>query len=275
VKKITSFLILYFVVACMALQAQPSINKNNILIGEPIEIILPGEEVFKNIPDSIPHFEIIDKTNAQKLVLTSFDSGSWNLPSLSYLANGLLQKTDSVLIQVGYMPTDSTNSPRDIKTIIEVDYIDWKKIIIIAILAIGAIITFILLLWLYRNRKKQPKAINHNRFFEEAITSLQNLEQEQKNNSINAETVHVQLSQIFKTYLGNIEYDIPQSTSSQIFTKLEKFKLDAEVAAQTKLALDINDATKFANYNPSSTQNNDAIQFIRKTINDIHKNKFA
>jgi uncharacterized protein YsxB (DUF464 family) len=269
------FYILLLVFATLNAAAQPSVSKNNILIGEPIEITLPGAATFKNIPDSIAHFEIIDKTSPQKLIITSFDSGSWRLPALSYIDDGIPQTTDSLLIQVGYMPIDSTNNPRDIKTIIDVENIDWKRIILLAILVICAIITFGILFWLYRSRQKLPAATQRKHYFEKAMQSLEHLQQQQQKNAISSDELHIALSNIFKSYLSNIAFNIPQSTSSEIWNTLEKFKLEAQVAEQTKQALNLNDASKFAQYNPSFTENNNAIQFIRNSIADIHKNKKA
>ena len=156
-----------FLLVCFSLSAQAirsSVDKNTILIGERITYTLtvglpsPEYTVSINIPDSIPHFEILEKNGGngkdkegnfvwqQKIVFTSFDSGSFTFPGLLYKINHLNTasqplSTNQLKIEVGYMPLDKGGLPRDIKSIINVDFIDlfwvYVGIAIVLLLLIG------------------------------------------------------------------------------------------------------------------------------------------
>ena len=129
--------------ALVSLAAQPvfsqgmhtSIDKKDILIGEQVtfrlDVDLPSPEykVAVNIPDSIEHFELLQKSGSmlkdkkgnysweQKIVFTSFDSGSWRFPAMGFRINHLNTisqplSTDTFMVNVGYMPIDAGGKPR-------------------------------------------------------------------------------------------------------------------------------------------------------------------
>ncbi|RYD77786.1 MAG: hypothetical protein EOP53_12410 [Sphingobacteriales bacterium] len=152
------------------------IDKNKILIGEHIRFEIKVNLAASNyrvdfgIPDSISHFEVIDQgkydttdadgiyTMRQTILFTSFDSGVWKFPSfpVTISAPGQASKafySDSVLIQVGYSPADSTNELRDIKPVMDVFVVDRTWIYY----AVGALILLILIYLLYRYFKTRKK----------------------------------------------------------------------------------------------------------------------
>ncbi|MFT3908812.1 MAG: hypothetical protein QM737_05260 [Ferruginibacter sp.] len=181
IKKLT-YHFLFFIVFCItnncvAQNVEIKTDKNQILIGERIQydlhITLPaqGYTINFNLPDSIPHFEAIEKGNfdtmstngsieiRRKFVFTSFDSGSWYIPAMPVTLeiNNEPKRfmTDSVLINVGYSPADSTNTLRDIKPIMEVKIKDYTWLYVA-----GAILTLLIIIFLlynyFKNRKRKP-----------------------------------------------------------------------------------------------------------------------
>lgn len=91
-----------------------------------------------------------------KILLTSFDSGQWSIPSFPIsirkinTASSYTLNTDPILINVGYSPEDSTGELRDIKPIIAVKLMDNSWWYIAAAVLIG-----LLLAWfVYRYLKK-------------------------------------------------------------------------------------------------------------------------
>src|SRR5690349_4665431 len=112
--------------------ARASVNRDQILIGEPIkltfEVRIPLGQTYTwfNL-DSIPHFDIIDKGKTdttdnidgkqfhQELILTSFDSGTVVIPPLVLQVNGKSYATDSIPVEVSYAPLDISKDYRDIK----------------------------------------------------------------------------------------------------------------------------------------------------------------
>ena len=117
--------------------AKASVDKDQILIGEPIKLTLDvrvpmGQPVKWFALDTIPHFEFIDKGKSetnddidgkqfqQVLTITSFDSGQWVIPPMNITVGKRSYYTDSIVIDVGFAPYDLTKEYRDIKEIEEV-----------------------------------------------------------------------------------------------------------------------------------------------------------
>ncbi len=126
--------------------ARASVNRDQILIGEPIkltfEVRIPmGQSVTWFNLDSIPRFEFIEKGKVdtadnidgkqyhQELTITSFDSGSVVIPPLVIQVAGKSYATDSIPIEVSYAQLDISKDYRDIKDIEEVPKPAWMAYI--------------------------------------------------------------------------------------------------------------------------------------------------
>ena len=96
-----------------------SVDKNQILIGEPIKLSIDIRSPMvsgNQLPgfDSLPHFELIEKGNRDSLIssngasyhlewkITSFDSGTRVIPSFPVIVGNQVIKTDSLPIEVSY-----------------------------------------------------------------------------------------------------------------------------------------------------------------------------
>src|SRR5580765_928113 len=118
--------------------AKASVDKNSILIGEPIQFSLEvhapaGSNINWFQMDSIPHFDIIDRGSIdsfisgdqkilrQKLVITSFDSGSLFIPQFMLESGERKLTTDSIAVEVGYSVFDPKKDYHDIKDIINIE----------------------------------------------------------------------------------------------------------------------------------------------------------
>ncbi len=176
------FVLLFALLNAKSQAVKTYINRNNILIGEHIKVDItvslasPSYKVDFSIPDSIPHFDIINMekrdttengiyTLKQSLLFTSFDSGQWRFPSFPVTVSSPEKGSksffsDSVLIKVGYSPADSTDALRDIKPVMDVFVIDrtWLYYLGAAILAI--ILTIILYKYFKNRKKKAPPLFN-------------------------------------------------------------------------------------------------------------------
>jgi hypothetical protein len=180
-------------------------DKKDILIGEQIKLTiklpLPLNSVGLNkwlvIPDSIPHFDIVetgkpDTTNfkddsraiEQTITITSFDSGRWVFPALPVEFLGAagqspqILRTDSFFVNVSYSPADSTNQLRDIKPIIKVSVTDLFWYYIIGGVVLLLLIIYLVYRYFKKNRKLKP-AGNASGLspFDEAMEELKKLSQ--------------------------------------------------------------------------------------------------
>lgn len=287
--------------SCFALQfanaqtIHSAVDKKDILIGQQINydlsISLPSQEykISLDLPDSIPHFDVISKTAGdtvdkngnfswhQHITLTSFDSGSWAFPQLSYRINRLSTSsqplyTDSFTVNVGYMPFDKSGEARDIRTVIEVNYFDWFWIWIGA----GVLAFLIILFFVIRYFVKKKKAVDPFKgkasAYEEAMAALNDLRQKNKDQSLAVKDFYTMLSDVFKRYYGRTSgQDLMNQTSGDLLQKLKGYQLNAEAAATATQALQTSDAVKFAKYHPTFIENEAAIDYVKNTIEETER----
>ena len=276
-------------------------DKKDILIGEqikhtikmPLPINGAGLKQWIVIPDSIPHFDIVetgtvDTTNfkddskaiEQTIIITSFDSGRWVFPSLpiELSATGGQQAetvyTDSFYVNVSYAPADSTNQLRDIKPIIKVSVIDFFWYYIIG----GAVLLLLIIYLLYRYFKKKKKdapAITGSKLspFDEAMAELKKLSQFNLQDADEIKSYHIKVAGIFKNYVSRKQgKNLFNKTTGDLLISMKEVNLPPDNISKLATALRCTDAVKFAKYLPSSNESEDCKQKIAEAINLIeHK----
>ena len=269
-----------------------SVDKKDILIGEQVSFRLSIDvptadyRITLDIPDSIPHFEILQKSGSllkdkrgnfsweQNIVFTSFDSGTWLFPSLNYRVNHLNTAsqpllTDSFSVNVGYMPLDAGGKPRDIKTIMDVSYFDWFWVWIGA----GALLLIILLILLVRYLKKRKAAAppkSNIGAYDEALRRLAELKKANDERSLSLKEYHTALADVLKTYYTKaLRGNLLNNTSAEILGRLRTHELRAETQAHAAEALQTGDAVKFAKYLSTYTENEAALNYLKNVIDEI------
>ncbi len=166
-KTIITFSIVLSSIAALAQKVVISaeLNKDRIFIGEQIEwtfqgVINKAQNIPWTLPDSLPHFEVLDKSKIdsqvsgediilkQVLTLTSWDSGSWQLPPVSIAGSN---KTKPIKVDVGYSPFDPSQDYHDVKDIMDVVKPfkeNWYWYLV------GAILLLLIFLLLFPKKKK-------------------------------------------------------------------------------------------------------------------------
>lgn len=276
-------------------------DKKDILIGEQIKLTLkvPMDGLTKwiVIPDSIPHFEIVEvtapdtitfkddsKTIEQTITITSFDSGSWTFPVLPVEFAGLagenprIVNTDPFTVNVLYAPADSTNQLRDIKPIIKVTVFDYFWLYI----AGGVLLLLLIIFLVYRYFKKKRKdvpatAVSKLSPFDEAMAELKTLAQYNLQEAAEIKMYHIKLAGIFKNYLGRKQgKNLFNKTTSDLLINMKEINLTPDNISELATALRCTDAVKFAKYLPLSNQSEDCKQKIAEIINlTEHKTQYT
>ncbi len=202
-------------------QVKATVDKQTILIGEPIHLMLEAS-VAGNSPvvwpalDSLPHFEFLEKhpvdstvtpglrSYRQYLTVTSFDSGIWSIPRLPFLIGKRASFTDSVPIRIGYTKIDPSKDYHDIKDIIEVPnlFARWFGWIVAGL----AVISVALVVWLVRKKKilqvlvSRPPAPRLSPY-EEAIAQLDELAKARMVEDGVVKMFYSRLGEILRVYL--------------------------------------------------------------------------
>jgi len=291
-----SFLFLY---------AQPTVksavDRNEILIGEHFKLTVEANFIadarqvrWLSVPDSLQHFEVINRSKidslysnnqlsgiTQTFTFTSFDSGKWVLPSFLIgiePAKGDTTYnyfTDSVPITVSFSASDTTNQLRDIKPVMDVETFNtmWYWIGGGALL----LLLIILLIWLYRQRKKKvvsPIPVKSNlSAYDEAMQELKNLQQYNFSDAGDIKLIHTKLGEILKRYLSRRENDnYLNKTTSDMLIILKQVGVNNETLGNAAATLRAGDAVKFAKYLPPAHENEASLQSMEALIKTIQLN---
>jgi len=276
------------------------VDRNTILVGEQFKVTISATFPSKDyqlhwltVPDSMQHFEVIDRSIidstydgnkitdiTQTFTLTSFDSGQWQLPSFLINFNSLTDDktinlfTDSMRIDVSYLPPDSTNELKDIKPIREVHVSRplWQWI------AFGIIILLVIiaLAWLYqyyKNKETTSAPVSKYSPYEEAMMELEALKKQPFETAEELKIFYSKLTDIFKNYLTrkrNNNYN--DKTTGNILMQLNT-TLTKETLSELASVLRCGDVVKFAKYLPPREETESCLITMKKIIETIDKNK--
>ncbi|HMJ46836.1 MAG TPA: hypothetical protein VK498_05870 [Ferruginibacter sp.] len=271
-------------------------DRKQILIGErityevKINLASSGYQIQLYIPDSIPHFDILEKNKydtvdkkgnyslRQVIVFTSFDSGAWQFPSfpLTISSTGKMSRkfnTDSFLVNVGYSPADSSGQLRDIKPVMDVFVVDnswiYAALIVLTVLILGWIIYRYL-----KNRKKKEKPLFQSSLspYDEAIKNLKNLQKNYRAEPASIKEFHTGLSDIFKRYYSRkTQRNWLNTTTGDILIKLTEIEVGPAVLSAAAGALRVGDAVKFAKYLPPPDESERSLIQLKEVIDFLEK----
>lgn len=274
-----------------------TVDKNNILIGEQFKIKVQtnfsGDDFFIkwiNMPDSMLHFELVEKTKidstftnehlsglAQTFTFTSFDSGKWSFPALTVNFDPLKSDTtlsvltDSLPITVSFSVIDTTSALKDIKTIRGVEVMNpiwyWA----------GGIGFFLLLalagFWWYRRWKKNKKIVlptTNLSPYEEAMQELESLKKYELSTPKELQHYHIKLIDTLRHYLSRKENnDYKNKTTGDILLAINNNYHNKDILTKAGAAMRFSDAVKYAKYLPPANDSKANQQTIKEAIDLI------
>lgn len=261
-----------------------SVNKDRILIGEPILLTLeaslpPGTSSGWFVTDTLPHFEFINKAKIdssiegeykQILTITSFDSGVNMIPMLSLEINGRSYLTDSIPIEVSFSEFDPKKDYHDIKDILEVEpfkegNLKWF------LLGAGILLLLILIWYLRRRSRKKPVAVVAPAPvlspLQEAMQALEEL----KSQPLPAKQYYSAMNDIIRRFvLRKTGITTMQKTNEEFIYQLDKHSLPHEDFIALTQTLRLTDAVKFAKYIPEDEEKERSYGVIKKSIEQLN-----
>lgn len=271
---------------------QATVDKEKIVIGEPfhlrLEVTVPD-----NVPfawpglDSLPHFDEVDKgridttvrpgerSYQQYITLTSFDSGTWAIPRLPFLAGGKKVFSDSIRIAVGYTRIDPSKDYHDIKEIIDVPnpFARWIGWIVAAVTLLSAVVVF----WVIR-KKKLLKRLAPVRVaprlspFEEAMQQLDELERQHLPDAGAMKAYYSRMGEILRVYLlRRLNIASLTETSEELIGQLRRQRLPENIFDGLAEALRMSDFVKFAKYQPGIADSGQHSRAVRVAIETLEQ----
>src|SRR5579871_501435 len=296
-KYIVWILVLLCNVLYISAQTQVSVtataNRKQILIGEDIQLTLEAKMPMGGgmswLPlDSIPHFDFVEKgkidssvtedgkTFRQDVLITSFDSGTFVIPSLPLTVNNQKYLTDSIPIDVSYSKFNPNQDYHDIKDILEVQnpsvqYAIWV-VIAITVLSLALFIYFIRKKKKIVEIKKEEEIVSKLSPYEEAMLALNELKKQDITDRYQVKLYYTQLNDIFKKFVfRKLQIAILSKTNDELIMQLRSVDIPRERFSQLSQTLRISDFVKFAKYTPDQTDNEDNFNIIRSSIDIINE----
>lgn len=289
--------ILYFVFLLICIRAQSQVqvkiftDKESILIGErftmTIESYMPLDQQFSwPIIDTLPNFQIISSSKidttenfnsrkvAQSFQLTSFDSGHYTIPSITFLVGNVRYVSDTVGIDIGYSPMDANPDYKEIKDILDVEdsgnpYLYW--------FVAGVALVLGILLWYFLRNKKQPKKLTEVKKlspYEEAMIALENIRKSGFIQNGSVKKYYSELNDILRNYLDSqLQLQSMNKTNEQIIQELRTLELNKEDQQKLTDALRVADFVKFAKYQPDETMNEENFIIVKNAIQSLNKSR--
>jgi hypothetical protein len=307
-----NFFILFLLVESFQLfsflQAQninASVNRNSILIGEQIKLVLTADNVdvkkhpivqWPQIPDTFNHFEVIEKGKIdtvskngvnhyeQPYILTSFDEGFWDIPAFNVLfskrspRNPVSLNTPSIKIKVFPADISRLKNYHDIKNIVqtpkESDHSQTKTNSVIALIAV---IVLIIVLWaVLKRRRIKSKTLEKKGMLNSIdwiLEQLTLLEKKQIPDKDAVKEYYHQLYQLCRQYFS-IEFDINvlYCTTEEWVGILEGVELDKKNKAAFYELVKKADSVRFADRDIAEKQNEE-ISTARNFVKALHRLK--
>lgn len=280
------------------IEAFTKIDTNAISIGDQIGlelgIKLPLEftAVWPTITDTITkNIEVISSGNidtifdkkemilTQKLTITSFDSGYFEIPGMEFLfgksGDSLMysSKAKSLFLNVYTPEVDTSQAFKVIKAPFSEPYTFMEIFpwVLGGILIIGLII---FLFWFIKRRKKnQPIfAAKPKPLLPPEVVALEKLETLRLSKVWQQGLIkkyHSQITDIVREYLDRrFNFDAPEMTSEEIIEELKNHKINEEALAKVSSAFKLSDFVKFAKAQPTALENDLSISHCVDFINE-------
>ena len=296
VKGIFLFALLGYILSPLSLLAQqPSVrviastDTNSIRIGEQVKLRLSATVeqpagitvVFPQLPDSLEHWEVVSRSKpdiagdnnkkifSQTIILTSFDSGHWEIPGFRFdIVQNAAGTTDSAFtsplgIDVGTVEVDTTKAFKPIKSVRGVGWNFWDYWLYFAI-GISVVIIGIGLFVYFRSKPKKvivkPAAPKISPY-EAALQNLQQLRGEKVWQQGDVKQYYTRLTDILRVYFEQ-QFNIPalEQTSEELLQHIKPVTILNQQRDKLRSLLTLADLAKFAKLHPSPDEHEAAIQ---------------
>ena len=276
-----------------------TVDRDKILIGEQIELKVLITDIDKanadvshwfDLPDSFNHMEIVKRfpidtisaegsiNYSQKIIITSFDSGVWQIPAITVSFAEKLS-INAMPITISVLPIDVSNLKdyHDFKEIIEVKpETDWLFIGSIAAAVIVLAIIIFLVIRYFNKRKLRPKSVSKIFSIKDVLHQLDALQVKGLIEKKQYKLFYTELINICRNYsdhqLNNYSAD---KTTDEYMLMLKSRIGNEPTLIHFFQLLRLADAVKFAKFIPPNNESDDAIFDARTFVQTIYHFQFS
>ncbi len=296
--------LLSFLAICLSFSytyAQPQVETNidakKITIGDQARMFIKATPdknerlIWANIPDTFNNLEIVDKgkidtiqengltTYKQKLLITGWDSGMFQIPAFEFTSvpkqgDPYKVSTDSISILVQTLQVDTTKPFRPIADIVEVEYTFWdylkdyKWYIAGGLLAI-ALIVFVIVYFVKNKGVKapviQPKKVET--LHQRTMRLLKELDEKQLWQNDHIKQYYIELTDILRAYIEE-RFKTPamELTTDEILDNVRRHREMVKFEQQLGVILRTADMAKFAKAQPLPQEHTDAYEYTKQFV---------
>lgn len=297
------FLLSTFFSFAQDVNVKASINKNQIEIGDAVELKLSAtfnptqnKVQFPIVSDTFNHFEVIEKaksdtvinreknTITQTIIISNYDSGQWKIPSYAFEILPLqgsapyTMNSDSLFVNVSTIAVDTSKPFMPIMAIRDAK-MPMKTIVmyVVGIILVIAILGF--LVWYFiktlREKNNKPKAkIQEIKLLphEKAMQSLTQLETQNLWQNGQEKTYHTLLTDTIRTYLEEqFNMDVFEKTSSELMQQIKKQKALSNSRQALRTIFETADLVKFAKNKPTEEEHLQSMELAKEVILESYK----
>ena len=260
-----------------------SVDTNIIFVGQQAEIEISNNiknsEFWPNFNDTLVNgleivqsdFDTLSEEIIQKIIITSWDSGSYYIPPVKFSATS---KSNALIINVLLPNIDANSELKDIKGPLD-DNIGWSDIwpwLLLTLIILLSIFTY----KKYFNKKKKTVVVKKNIQTPAhvlALNALKKLENKKLIDKKDIKEYYSSISEIIRRYIEN-RFNFPalELTTYEILNIITAI-IKKEESISLKNILEISDLVKFAKKIPDQNENiknlNLATDFVKKTKKEI------
>lgn len=279
-----------FNVNAQNIQAEAKLQQYTIKIGEQTKLFLsvrqPAKEHinFPKLVDTITGKLLVVSTGKpdtsadqndknsitviQNYTITSFDAGTYTIPSFSIGSSKDVIKTNELTLQVVSVKVDTTKAIYDIKQPLAVSYtfLDWLKDNWYWVLAgLAVLLVACGLIWYAKNKPKQEAVVEVAKPDVPphviALNKLKELRDKKLWQQDEIKQYYIELSDVLREYLEK-RYEIAthEKTTDEIFDGLKRKSITNENRTKLKQLLVLSDLVKFAKERPLPAENDESME---------------
>lgn len=275
-------------------EVKASADTDRIRLGEQIQLRLTASVpqkggvsvVFPQIPDSFGHFEVVRRSTpdtagdagtklfGQTIVLTSFDSGRWDIPALRFEVLNPGGTTDSAFtgplsIDVNTVTVDTTKAFKPIKAVRSVGWSFWDYWLYFAIGISVALIGVGLFIY-FRSKPKKVAVVPAAPVvppYEIALQELQQLQSEKVWQQGNIKQYYTRLTDILRNYFEQ-QFNIPalEQTTEELLQHIKPVTILNQQRDKLRTLLSLADLAKFAKLVPAPEEHERAMQQAQEIV---------
>ena len=280
-------------------EAFSSIDSSSIMIGDQVTMeigigIPKGFSVdWPTFADTLTNNIEILKTNKvdtlletdkltlkQRILITSFDSGFFEIPSITFHfkhegdTTRFTTNTNKLFLQVYTPVVDTSQAFKVIKGPVSEPY-TFREALPWILLGLAIVVVLILFIWYLRKRKKnqpvftrKPKPLPPPHIT--AIKKLEELRLAKIWQQGRMKLYYTQLTDITREYMeGRYHFDALEMTTDEILEALKERTANKEVVSKLGASLQLSDLVKFAKAQPTALENDlslsHCIDFVNET----------